>query len=111
MIINPSDVVAVPHGEWGKLRTCRWFFACTLKEDEKYILDEEEFDVTDLGDIFENESLKNLASHITNMFAEEKLRHEFDISHLNNISLEELNNICDKLTSMRNVIEKRVLAL
>src|SRR6478609_6778196 len=27
MIINPFDVLSVPIGEIGKLRTCRWFFA------------------------------------------------------------------------------------
>src|SRR5690606_22797541 len=75
VIINPMDVLAVPVGEVGKLRTCRWFFAMTLPEDEKYILDDEEFNTLELGDIFEEKCQTDLTNYVANSFAEEVKRH------------------------------------
>jgi hypothetical protein len=105
MIINPIDVLAVPLGEVGKLRVCRWFFAMTLPEDEKYILEDDEFDVTDLGDIFEEECMTNLQEYVQTSFAEEVKRHTFAIPQ---ISATELSNITMSLTKMKDVIANRV---
>jgi hypothetical protein len=108
MIISPSDVLAVPIGEIGKLRVCRWFFAMTLAENEKYILDEDLFDVTELSDIFELQLLENLKEHTYDSFAEEIQRHSFTLSA---ISSDEIQNICYDLASIRQVLENRIVNL
>lgn len=105
MIINPIDVLAVPLGEVGKLRVCRWFFAMTLPEKEKHILEDDSFDVTDLGDIFEEECMSNLQEYVKTSFAEEVKRHTFAIPQ---ISATELNNVVSSLSKMKAIISKRV---
>jgi hypothetical protein len=106
MIINPVDVLAVPVGEVGKLRTCRWFFAMTLPEDEKYILDDEDFDVTDLGDKFEEECLSNMEQYVHNGFAEEVKRHTFTLP---TISAKDIDSIVSNLQRMKNTLTKRIV--
>jgi hypothetical protein len=105
VIINPMDVLAVPKGEVGKLRTCRWFFATTLTQEEKHILDDDDFDVLDLGDAFEEQCLENIQEHIQNSFAEEVKRHTFDLSNISSIEVE---NIIESLEEMNNILSKRV---
>ncbi len=108
MIINPIDVLAVPKGEVGKLRVCRWFFAMTLPENEKYILDDEEFDVSELGDIFEEKCLRDMTTYVQNSFAEEVQRHTFQIPSLTD---SEVGNIVDVLERMKAAISKRVVKI
>lgn len=105
MIINPIDVLAVPKGEVGKLRTCTWFFATTLSEDEKYILDDDCFDVSELGDIFEEKYIANIKEHVQNSFAEEVQRHTFNIP---NMSATDLNSIVNILANMQKELSQRV---
>jgi hypothetical protein len=105
MIINPTDVLSVPIGEVGKLRTCRWFFASVLGEDEQHILDDSEFEVEDLGDVFEEKCLENMQEYIQNSFAEEVKRHTFTLS---NLSSNEVSNIVKSLEQMKNDIINRV---
>ncbi len=104
-IINPIDVLAVPLGEVGKLRTCRWFFAMTLPEDEQFILDDEDFDVTELGDIFEEKCNENLENYVHNSFTEEVKRHTFTIPQ---ISDKQITNIVKSLEEMNNEIKGRI---
>ena len=106
VIINPMDVLAVPRGEVGKLRTCRWYFAMTLEENERYILDEDCFDVTHLGDIFEEKCLENLEEHVKKGFTEEVKRHTFTIP---NISANEITTICKSLTDIQEELKSRVV--
>ena len=106
VIINPMDVLAVPRGEVGKLRTCRWYFAMTLEENERYILDEDCFDVTHLGDIFEEKCLENLEEHVKKGFTEEVKRHTFTIP---NISANEITTICKSLTDIQEELKDRVV--
>lgn len=106
MIINPIDVLAVPLNEVGKLRVCRWFFAMTLPDNEKYILDDSDFDVTDLGDAFEEECMTDLTQYVQVSFAEEVQRHTFEIPQISAI---EINNVVDILSEMREAISKRVI--
>jgi hypothetical protein len=105
-IVNPVDVVAVPHTELGKMRCSRWFFAMTLEEDEKYILDEDDFDVTELDDIFEDKCLINLEQHIHKSFAEEVKRHTFTIPQMSD---KMIKNIVHTLEDMKNAINNRVV--
>lgn len=102
MIVNPMDVLAVPVGEVGKLRTCRWFFASTLVEDEKYILDDEDFDVTELGDVFEEKCMSDLSEHVHNSFAEEVKRHTYNIPSMSTRDLSDM-------VSMLKSISRRVV--
>ena len=92
VIVNPMDVLAVPKGEIGKLRTCRWFFATTLPESEKYILDEESFDVAELGDRFNEICLSNIEENVRQGFAEEIQRHTFQLPTLDNAQLSKIAN-------------------
>jgi hypothetical protein len=108
VIINPMDVLSVPVGEFGKLRTCRWFFAMTLTEDEEHILDDEDFDVTDLGDVFEEACGQDLENYVLNSFSEEVQRHTFTIPQMSNI---QINKIVKSLNQMKEEIEERVQSI
>lgn len=108
MIVNPIDVLAVPIGEVGKLRVCRWFFAMTLSENEMYILDDDEFDVTELGDTFEEECLKDMTKYVQNSFAEEVERHTFQLP---GITANEMQDIVNVLEKMKARIANRVVNL
>jgi hypothetical protein len=104
-IVSPNDVLAVPKGEVGKLRTCRWFFASVLSQEERHILDDSDFDVTDLGDIFEEECQKDMQNYVQNSFAEEVKRHTFQLPKITN---REINSIVNSLSEMKDLISKRV---
>ena len=99
------DVLAAPLEDKAKLRTCRWFFAMTLPEDEKYILEDDDFDVTELGDIFEEKCLENMGEYVQNSFAEEVKRHTFSLPTL---SAKEVEDIASQLLRMKEVTDKRV---
>ena len=105
VIINPMDVLSVPKREVGKLRTCRWFFAMTLTEEEQHILDDEDFDVADLGDVFEENCSQDLENYVHNSFVEEVKRHTFNIPTMSNT---QIRNIVKSLDEMKNEIKKRV---
>ena len=107
-IVNPMDVLAAPVNEVSKLRTSRWFFAMTLPENEKYILDEEDFNVLELGDIFNEKCFENIEEHVKNGFTEEVKRHTFTLPTL---SSKELSRIINSLEEMSNVINNRVVEL
>lgn len=108
VIINPIDVLAVPLNEDGKLRTCRWFFAMTLTKSEEHILDDPDFDTTDLGDTFEEKCMQDLQTYVQNSFAEEVQRHTFTIPQ---ISAYEITNIVASLEEMRGAISDRVVEI
>lgn len=107
-IVNPIDVLAVPRGESGKLRVCRWFFAATLSEEEQHILDNDNYDVTDLGDVFEEACAENLTEYVQNAFAEEVTRHTFNVPEL---SAKQLNVIVKTLSQMKDTLDKRVVSI
>ena len=107
-IVSPSDVLAVPVGEVGKLRVCRWFFAMTLTEKEQHILDEDCFDVTYLGDVFESKLLKDLEEHTQQSFAEEVKRHTFTLP---SISTKEITNIVKSLSEIKEELQERIVEL
>ena len=107
-IVNPMDVLAAPVNEVSKLRTSRWFFAMTLPENEKYILDEEDFNVLELGDIFNEKCFEDIEEHVKNGFTEEVKRHTFTLPTL---SSKELSRIINSLEEMSNVINNRVVEL
>ena len=108
VIINPMHVLAVPKGEIGKLRTCKWFFAMTLEKDERYILDEEDFNVLELGDIYNEKCFEDIEEHVKNGFTEEVKRHTFTLPTL---SSKELSLIINSLEEISNVINNRVVDL
>lgn len=108
VIVSPQDVLAVPKGEDGKLRTCRWFFATTLSYEERYILDNDAYDVSDLGDVFEEACAENLTEYVQNAFAEEVTRHTFNVPEL---SAKQLNVIVKTLSQMKDTLDKRVVSI
>jgi hypothetical protein len=105
-IVNPMSVLAVPQGEVGKLRVSDWFFAMTLEEGERHILDEDCFDVQELGDIFEEQFNVNLEERIKQGFAEEIQRHSFSLP---NISAKEIKAVVAGLDEMRTALTNRVV--
>ena len=107
-IVNPMDVLAAPINEVSKLRTSRWFFAMTLPENEKYILDERDFNVLELGDIFNEKCFEDIEEHVKNGFTEEVKRHTFTLPTL---SSKELSTIINSLEEISNVINNRVVDL
>ncbi len=107
-IVNPIDVLAAPLEDRGKLRTSRWFFAMTLNDEEKKILDEDCFDVTELDDIFEEKCSEDLEEHVKKGFAEEVKRHSFTIPQ---ISTSEIKNIITSLEQIKTKIANRVVKL
>lgn len=94
--------------EVGKLRVCRWFFATTLPQDEQYILDDEDFDVTDLGDLFEEKCMTGIEEYVQNSFVEEVKRHTFTIP---SISASEIRGIVLSLEQMQDEIKERVQSI
>jgi len=106
MIISPMDAVAVPFNEVGKLRVSRFFFAMTLSEEDKYILDDESFDVTNLGDIFEEKCLANIEQHVHTSFTEEVKRHTFSIPQMSNV---DIKHIANTLRDMNEIIKNRIV--
>ncbi len=107
-IVNPIDVLAAPLEDRGKLRTSRWFFAMTLNDEEKKILDEDCFDVTELDDIFEEKCSEDLEEHVKKGFAEEVKRHSFTIPQ---ISTSEIKNIITSLEQIKTKIANRVVKI
>lgn len=107
-IVNPMDVLAAPINEVSKLRTSRWFFAMTLPENEKYILDERDFNVLELGDIYNEKCFEDIEEHVKNGFTQEVKRHTFTLPTL---SSKELSLIINSLEEMSNVINNRVVDL
>lgn len=104
-ICSPSDVVAIP--ENGKLRTCRWFFASVLENgEESKILNEENFDVSELGERFEELMMENLEEKVQNSFVEEIKRHSFELPK---ISTEEIRNIVEELQDISNILKNRII--
>lgn len=104
-IVNPISVLAVPKGEVGKLRVSDWFFAMTLEEDERHILDEDSFNVQELGDIFEEKIMEDLEQHVKKGFAEEVKRHTYSIPQISSI---EIKNIINSLDKIKTTISSRV---
>lgn len=107
-IVNPMDVLAAPINEVSKLRTSRWFFAMTLPENEKYILDERDFNLLELGDIYNEKCFENIEEYVKNGFTEEVKRHTFTLPTL---SSKELSTIINSLEEISNVINNRVVDL
>ena len=80
----------------------------TLEKDEKYILDEEDFNVLELGDIYNEKCFEDIEEHVKNGFTEEVKRHTFTLPTL---SSKELSRIINSLEEMTNVINNRVVEL
>ena len=80
----------------------------TLEKDERYILDEEDFNVLELGDIYNEKCFEDIEEHVKNGFTEEVKRHTFTLPTL---SSKELSVIINSLEEMTNVINNRVVDL
>ena len=80
----------------------------TLEKDERYILDEEDFNVLELGDIYNEKCFEDIEEHVKNGFTQEVKRHTFTLPTL---SSKELSLIINSLEEMSNVINNRVVEL
>ena len=80
----------------------------TLEKDERYILDEEDFNVLELGDIYNEKCFENIEEYVKNGFTQEVKRHTFTLPTL---SSKELSLIINSLEEMSNVINSRVVDL
>lgn len=102
--VNPMDVLAVPQGEDGKLRTCAFTPVAVLEQDEENnILEDEDMEVEDLLFAHYDEQVEKLAEMLANHSA-----YELRINNiLNAPSTSTLSNILQNLQSAQEVINQR----
>ena len=102
--VNPMDVLAVPRGEDGKLRTCAFTPVAVLEVDEENnILDKEDLDFTDILFTHYEEQVTNLRNMV-----EGNTAYELNVNHiLNAPSQFMLENILNNLESAEEIINNR----
>jgi hypothetical protein len=102
--VNPMDVLAVPRGEDGKLRTCAFTPVAVLEQDEENnILADDDMEVEDLLFAHYEEQVAKLEEMISNNSA-----YELNINHiLNAPSHYMLSNILSNLQSAEEIINSR----
>jgi hypothetical protein len=102
--VNPMDVLAVPRGENGKLRTCAFTPVAVLEQDEENnILADDDMEVEDLLFVHYEEQVAKLEEMISNNSA-----YELNINHiLNAPSHYMLSNILSNLQSAEEIINSR----
>lgn len=105
--VNPMDVLAVPQGEDGKLRTCAFTPVAVLELDEENQILEEDIDVSDLLFTHYDEQVDNLRDMVANNTA-----YELHVNHILGVnSASELHTILNNLEYMQDVINDRVTHL
>jgi hypothetical protein len=105
--VNPMDVLAVPNGEDGKLRTCAFTPVAVLELDEENQILEEDIDVSDLLFTHYDEQVDNLRDMVANYTA-----YELHVNHILGVnSASELHTILNNLEYMQDVINDRVTHL
>lgn len=105
--VNPMDVLAVPNGEDGKLRTCAFTPVAVLELDEENQILEEDIDVSDLLFTHYDEQVDNLRDMAANNTA-----YELHVNHILGVnSASELHTILNNLEYMQDVINDRVTHL
>lgn len=105
--VNPMDVLAVPQGEDGKLRTCAFTPVAVLELDEENQILEEDIDVTDLLFTHYDEQVDNLRDMAANNTA-----YELHVNHILGVnSASELHTILNNLEYMQDIINDRVTHL
>ena len=99
--VNPMDVLAVPRGEDGKLRTCAFTPVAVLEQDEENnILADDDMEVEDLLFTHYEEQVAKLEEMISNNSA-----YELNVNHiLNAPSHHMLSNILSNLQSAEEII-------
>jgi len=102
--VNPMDVLAVPRGEDGKLRTCAFTPVAVLEVDEENnILQDENLDFSDLLFTHYEEQVNNLRSML-----ETNTAYELNVNHiLNAPSQHMLDTILSNLESAEEIINNR----
>jgi hypothetical protein len=102
--VNPMDVLAVPRGEDGKLRTCAFTPVAVLEQDEENnILADDDMEVEDLLFTHYEEQVAKLEEMISNNSA-----YELNVNHiLNAPSHYMLSNILSNLQSAEEIINSR----
>jgi hypothetical protein len=102
--VNPMDVLAVPKGEDGKLRTCAFTPVAVLEQDEENnILADDDMEVEDLLFTHYEEQVAKLEEMISNNSA-----YELNVNHiLNAPSHHMLSNILSNLQSAEEIINSR----
>jgi len=102
--VNPMDVLAVPRGEDGKLRTCAFTPVAVLEVDEENnILQDESLDFSDLLFTHYEEQVNNLRSML-----ETNTAYELNVNHiLNAPSQHMLDTILSNLESAEEIINNR----
>jgi hypothetical protein len=101
--VNPMDVLAVPRGEDGKLRTCAFTPVAVLELDEENQILQEDIDVSDLLFAHYDEQVDNLRDMVENNTV-----YELHVNHILGInSTMELHSILSNLEYMQSVINNR----
>ena len=102
--VNPMDVLAVPRGEDGKLRTCAFTPVAVLEVDEENnILQDENLDFSDILFTHYEEQVNNLRSMLENNSA-----YELNVNHILNAPNQfMLDTILGNLESAQETINNR----
>lgn len=103
--VNPMDVLAVPRGENGKLRTCAFTPVAVLEQNEENnILADDDIEVEDLLFAHYDEQVNRLKEMVANNSA-----YELNINHILNVpSATTLGCILDNLETAQQVINNRI---
>ena len=101
--VNPMDVLAVPRGEDGKLRTCAFTPVAVLELNEENQILEEDIDVSDLLFTHYDEQVDNLRDMV-----ESNTAYELHVNHILGVnSASELHSILNNLEYMQDIINNR----
>ena len=101
--VNPMDVLAVPHGEDGKLRTCAFTPVAVLEEDEENKILAQNLDFKDILYTHYEQQVENLREMLDN-----HTPYELRVNHiLNAPSQFMLDTILDNLESAEEIINSR----
>lgn len=102
--VNPMDVLAVPHGEDGKLRTCAFTPVAVLEVDEENAILDEDIDVADLLFTHYTEQVDTLRDMIMNNTA-----YELKVNNILGVGeMETLDTILNNLEIIQEEINNRV---
>ena len=101
--VNPMDVLAVPHGEDGKLRTCAFTPVAVLEEGEENKILAQNLDFKDILYTHYEQQVENLREMLDN-----HTPYELRVNHiLNAPSQFMLDTILDNLESAEEIINSR----
>lgn len=105
VVVNPMDVLAVPHGEDGKLRTCAFTPVAVLHDgEENNILEDNSFDSSDILVNHAEKQLENLRDMVNSASI-----YELNVNHILGVADKSVfSSILSNITGAEEILNKRV---